>query len=186
MSRPSLIPEGDQELLDALARGEPQAVATLYQRHGTRMVAFARRYVADRTAAEDIVIGLLGRWLERPPRVRDVERMATFLATSVYHASIDWARSERAERGEYPRGRGTEARSHAAPVVREDLRTPLQIALKKLSNDDRLLLETHYGRALTTEECMESLGISRAAFHQRLHRARVRLAGLMGLEEEKP
>lgn len=157
-------------------------MATLYQRHGARMVAFARRYVPDRSVAEDVVIGLLGRWLERPPRVRDTERLATFLATSVYHASIDWMRQERQERGEPPRGGTRAEQAPAARIATGELRSRLQLALERLSNADRLLLETHYGHALTAEECMELLGISRAAFHQRLHRARVRLAGLITLE----
>jgi DNA-directed RNA polymerase specialized sigma24 family protein len=48
-----------------------------------------------------------------------------------------------------------------------------------LRDDERLLLEAHYGRALTAEECMSQLGITRAAFHQRVHRARTRLARLL-------
>lgn len=146
------------------------------------MVAFALRYVANRSTAEDVVIGLFGRWLERPPRIQDAERIATFLATSVYHASIDWLRRERAERGERPRHAVPQRETRAAPVPREDLRGRLQPALQGLSSEDRLLLETHYGHALTVEECMELLGVSRAAFHQRLHRARARLAALLGLE----
>jgi len=59
------------------------------------------------------------------------------------------------------------------------MRTRLTAALERLSSSDRLLLETHYGQALTTEECMALLGISRAAFHQRLHRSRTRLARLL-------
>jgi RNA polymerase sigma-70 factor, ECF subfamily len=185
LSRPPLISESDEQLLHALGRGEPEAVATLYQRHGARMVAFARRYVPDRSVAEDVVIGLLGRWLERPPRVRDAERLATFLATSVYHASVDWIRRERAERGEQPRVETRGERAPAARMATGELRSRLQLALERLSSDDRLLLETHYGHALTTEECMELLGISRAAFHQRLHRARVRVAELIGPPGEK-
>ena len=172
--------------MDAVARGEPQAMATLYQRHGVRMVAFAQRYVTDRSAAEDIVIGLLGRWLERPPRVRDAERLGTFLATSVYHAAIEWVRRERAQRGERPRGGDVASPPGASLGHIKDVRARLDVALPRLSDDDRLLLESHYGHALTTEECMEMLGISRAAFHQRLHRARERLAAHMGLEGEKP
>src|SRR4029077_19280441 len=59
LNPPSLRPESDSELLLALSHGTPQAVAELYQRHGPRMVAFARRYVDDHGAAEDIVVGLL-------------------------------------------------------------------------------------------------------------------------------
>jgi RNA polymerase sigma factor (sigma-70 family) len=146
------------------------------------MVAFARRHVGDRSTAEDVVIALIGRWLERPPRVRDADRIATFLATSVYHASIDWMRRERAEQGQRPRGEEERASSPAMAMPGDHLRARLSAALDRISKGDRVLLETHYGQALTTEECMELLGISRAAFHQRLHRARSRLASLLGLE----
>jgi len=170
-------PESEQDLLDALARGEAQAIATLYQRHGARMVAFARRYVRHPAAAEDVVISLLGRWLERPPQVRDAERMSAFLATSVYHAAIDWIRRERAEQGQPPRAGSAE--QPQAHVDRVDRRAALAAALAKLAPSERVLLETHYGRALSTDECIEQLGISRAAFHQRLHRARLHLAELL-------
>lgn len=145
------------------------------------MIAFAQRYVKDRGAAEDVVIGLLGRWLERPPRVREVERMNAFLSTSVYHAAVDWIRRERAEQGRPPRLRVDEP-APRTPVPREDMHSRLSAALERLTTDERLLLESHYGHALTTEDCMEMLGISRAAFHQRLHRARVHLAALMAAE----
>ena len=170
----------DHELLLALARGETQAVAALYQRHGARMVAFARRYVKAEGAAEDVVAGLIGRWLERPPRPREAERLTAFLATSVYHAAIDWTRRERAQSGRPPQDPQPEEGPDRAPrIARVDMRSRLAPALEKLSADDRTLLESHYGHALTTEECMELLGITRAAFHQRLHRARERLAELM-------
>src|SRR4029077_21242096 len=136
------------------------------------------RYVRDSAAAEDVVIGLLGRWLERPPQVRDTERISAFLATSVYHAAVDWIRRERAERGQRPRG-GSAELPPRAHVDRVDMRSRLGAAMAKLSPPHRLLLETHDGRALPTEECMEQLGISRAAFHQRLHRARSHLAELL-------
>jgi len=179
----STAPESEQDLLDALARGETQAIATLYMRHGGRMVAFASRYVRNPTAAEDVVIGLLGRWLERPPHVRDAERMSAFLATSVYHAAIDWIRRERAEQGQPPRA-GSAEQPPRAHDDRVNLRSRLAIALAKMSPRERLLLETHYGHALTTEECIEQLGISRAAFHQRLHRARSHLAELLEAEND--
>jgi hypothetical protein len=36
-----MAPESEQDLLDALARGEAQAIGALYVRHGARMIAFA-------------------------------------------------------------------------------------------------------------------------------------------------
>lgn len=171
----------DQEILHALGRGEPAGIAALYQLHGARMIAFARRYVIAEGPAEDIVAGLLGRWLEHPPRVRDADRLAGFLATSVYHAAVDWMRRERAEQGQPPRAPDPSVGRRAAPrVALEEMRTRLAAALERLSDAERTLLEGHYGRAMTADECMEILAISRPAFHQRLHRARQHLAELLG------
>jgi RNA polymerase sigma factor (sigma-70 family) len=156
------------------------------------MIAFARRYV-NPGIAEDVVAGLVQRWLERPPAVRDSDRLAAFLATSVYHASIDWIRRDRAEQGRPPRhdleGESRDHR-HAVSVaeIADDrtggLQDQLRFALDQMSHSDRLLLEVHYGQALTPEECMALLQISRPAFHQRLHRARVRLARLLASPDD--
>jgi RNA polymerase sigma-70 factor, ECF subfamily len=177
----------DEELLQALSRGDPGSLALLYRRHGGRMVGFARRFVGSQGSAEDVVVDLMRRWLERPPHVRKAERLTAFLASSVYHAAVDWIREDRAAQGRPPRAdAGSATREQAATYPsrkRESLRRRLSNALGLLSNEDRTLLETHYGQALTSDECMALLQISRGAFHQRLHRARSRLARLLEAED---
>lgn len=180
------VPVADGDLLRGLADGGPDAVARLFERYGSKMVAVARRYVGDE--ADDVVDDLMQRWLEQPPRPREAGRIASFLAVSVYHASIDWIRRERAAQGQAPR---PPARSDSTPATasavaalpnvesRQVLEAKLAAALHHLPSSDRLLLESHYGHALTAGECMGLLGISRDAFHQRLHRARARLLSLL-------
>src|SRR5260370_37361503 len=119
------------------------------------MIACARSYVRHEGTAEDIVGGLLGKWLERPPQVAEAQRMVAFLATSVYHAAIDWIRRERAEQGQPPRGEPIAASADgrvSGPLAEssieaspEDLRSRLAGALGRLSTRGRLLLQTHYG-----------------------------------------
>jgi RNA polymerase sigma-70 factor (ECF subfamily) len=187
------VPDSDDGLLAALGRGEPDAVARLYERHRPKMIAFAGRYVADRGTAEDVVAGLVQRWLERPPTVRESDRFVAFLATSVYHAAIDWVRRDRAQQGQPPRhdAGSVDDRRRKASIGQEALGTrpgslqdQLRTALELMSDADRLLLEVHYGQALTPEECMSLLQITRPAFHQRLHRARTRLARLLAESDQ--
>ena len=178
-------PVADGDLLRALADGEPEAVARLFERYGSKMIAFARRYVGDE--ADDVVDDLIQRWLEQPPRPREPGRMTSFLAVSVYHASIDWIRRERKAQGQAPRPGGAPSEPPAASAAtraasadsRKALEARLIAALERLSSSDRLLLESHYGHALTADECTTLLGITHQAFHQRLHRARTRLLGLL-------
>jgi RNA polymerase sigma-70 factor, ECF subfamily len=179
----------DQLVLQRMAEGDPDAVAAVYRRHGARMVAFAKRYVGDLGAAEDVVIGLIGRWLERPPRTQTVEHVSGFLAASVYHAAIDWLRRERTEQGRPPRHDPSPSHLGTVPVAEVDsatsraaMRARLAAAMEQMRDDERLLLEAHYGRALTVDECISQLGITRAAFYQRVHRARERLARLLEAE----
>jgi RNA polymerase sigma factor (sigma-70 family) len=179
------VPVADGDLLLALADGEPEAVARLFERYGSKMIAFARRYVGDE--ADDVVNDLMRRWLEHPPRPREAGRITSFLAVSVYHAAIDWIRRERAAQGQDPRAGGAPSESPrtssagaaSTAETRPALEARLTAALEHLSSSDRLLLESHYGQALTADECMALLGITRPAFHQRLHRARTRLLGLL-------
>jgi RNA polymerase sigma factor (sigma-70 family) len=190
---PASTSDNDDALLRALGEADVHAVALLYQRHGAKMTSFARRYVNDQGSAEDIVADLLGRWLERPPVVHDAERVAAFLARSVYHAAIDWIRRERASQGRPPRAEKPVVvadRRLSGPISdpgaersKETLRSRLAGALDQLSVADRLLLEGHYAQALTPSESMRLLGINRAAFDQRLHRARMRLAHLLAIDE---
>lgn len=178
-------PVADGDLLRALADGEPEAVARLFERYGSKMIAFARRYVGNE--ADDVVDELIHRWLEQPPRPREPGRITSFLAVSVYHAAIDWIRRERAAQGQLPRAGAVLSEPPKTPAImptittdsRKALEVKLAAALQRLSGSDRLLLESHYGHALTADECMALLGISRPAFHQRLHRARSRLLGLL-------
>jgi RNA polymerase sigma factor (sigma-70 family) len=189
----STVSDDDDVLLRELSEGSVHAVALLYQRYGARMTSFARRYVSDSGSAEDVVAELLGRWLERPPAVRDAERVTAFLARSVYHAAVDWIRRERTAHGRPPRSDVAVARQDrrlTGPIgrpgdehSREALRRRLGIALDQLSPPDRLLLEGHYAQALTPAESMHLLGINQEAFDQRLHRARVRLARLLSADE---
>ncbi len=181
----------ERELWDSLVRGEPEAVALLFRQHASRMIGFARRYVADPATAEDVVGDLFERWLRRPPPVREHERLSAFLATSVHNASVDWIRRERAAQGVPPRGDWAETqpdRRHKQDWGVEpggDLQARLAVALDQMSDSDRLLLETHYGHALSPEECASLMHISRDAFHQRLHRARVRLSELLNAAGER-
>ena len=190
---PSASVSDDNKLLRALGEGEVHALALVYQRHGAQMVSFARRYVKDEGSAEDVVAELFGRWLERPPKVRDAERIAAFLASSVYHAAIDWIRRGRVAHGRPPRSEASvvlQASRLKGPISdpgrelsRETLRSRLASALDQLSQADRLLLEGHYAQTLTPTESMKLLGINRAAFDQRLHRARMRLAQRLTVDE---
>ena len=189
MSSVSDTSDSDSQLLVSLSRGDPEAVANLFLHYGPRMVGFAQRYVGARETAEDVVGDLLERWLHNPPSVRGQEHLRGFLATSVYHAAVDLIRRDRAAQGKPPRSADF-APLHD-PLRRQPfvdsrpefppggLLTRLPAALDQLSHSDRLLLETYYGQALSPEECMSMLRIGRAAFHQRLHRARMRLARLL-------
>ena len=49
------VKRSDDDLIAAIACGDPQAMRLLYERHSLRVYRFACRLLSDRTAAEDVV-----------------------------------------------------------------------------------------------------------------------------------
>jgi RNA polymerase sigma-70 factor (ECF subfamily) len=90
----------DAALVLAVARGDDNALATIYRRHADTCYALARRVVNDRTLAEEVVQELFVRLWRQPERF-DPERgsLRSFLLAQVHGRSVDLLRSEVARRG---------------------------------------------------------------------------------------
>src|SRR6202050_5643773 len=85
----------DVALVDALARRDQDAMATLYQRHAKAIFDYARCTVGQRTVAEDVVQDVFVQLWKQPERFDPARgNMRSYLLTLAHGRSIDLARSE--------------------------------------------------------------------------------------------
>jgi RNA polymerase sigma-70 factor (ECF subfamily) len=139
---------GDAQLVRAVARGDDQALATIYRRHADTCFALARRVLNDRTLAEEIVQELFVRLWREPERF-DATRgsLRSFLLAQVHGRSVDLLRAEVARRGREERD------ALRAPVSNDDLERAVldlteaeavRTALANLSEGERTAIELAY------------------------------------------
>jgi RNA polymerase sigma factor (sigma-70 family) len=171
----------DESLLEAVARGDEDALATLYDRYGRVAYGLAFRVLRDRALAEDAVQeAFLQVWRSagqfRPERAK----AGTWLLTFVHRRAVDLVRREERRRTEpeeaapVPVGPGAdedaEARSKRA-IVRD--------ALRRLPPEQREALELAYYGGYTQSELAERLGQPVGTIKSRMFTGLTRLRGLL-------
>lgn len=87
----------DAELAARLVEGDAHALAEVYRRHGSRVIAVADAVLRDRAAAEDVCHDVFVRFSRHPQRF-DSGRgsLVTYLVVVAHGRALDRLRSERA------------------------------------------------------------------------------------------
>jgi RNA polymerase sigma-70 factor, ECF subfamily len=159
----------------ATPSGERERFAALYEAHGSAVLAYARRRVAEE--AEDVLAEtFLVAWRRR-------REVPTDALPWLYAVAGNLVRNRhRADR----RRVALHARIAAQPSIAEDPPDPkLREALAQLKPTDREALLLTAWEDLPPERAARAAGCSRATFYVRLHRARGRLADALARIEEQ-
>ena len=138
----------DAELGGAVSTGDEAALAELYGRHGGPCLALARRILADRVLAEEIVQEVFLRLWRAPDRF-DPERgsMRSFLFAQVHGRAVDLVRAETARRAREQRD------AFRSPTIDDDLERAvadlaeaetIRRAVGSLSEGERSAIELAY------------------------------------------
>jgi RNA polymerase sigma-70 factor (sigma-E family) len=149
-------------------------VALLFEQEGQRLVALARFFTDDRTAAEDLVQEAFIRLARNAHRIQDDTKAAQYLRSIVVNLARDHNR------------RGLVSLRHRPPAVpdepsaeetasREESRREVVAALRSLPHRQRECLALRYYLELPVEEIAEALGVSANSVKTHLKR------GLRGL-----
>jgi RNA polymerase sigma-70 factor (ECF subfamily) len=140
------LDESDTRLAVGLREHSPAALAEVYRRHGSAVVAHAGR-IAQPAAAEDVAQEVfLALW--RDPARFEPSRgsLRTYLLALVHHRSIDMYRSEESRRRRQDRFSSTpEAPSSIDDnVVAADQAAQVRASLDDLPPDQRLAIDLAY------------------------------------------
>jgi RNA polymerase sigma-70 factor, ECF subfamily len=153
----------DVQLVEEIARGEPHALTTLYDRYRTMAYSLAFRVTGDTSLAEDVVQeAFLGLWRNagRYSSVRASVR--TWLLAIVHHRAIDALRRRRAT-SQLPDGDAVPPMSLVMPDVWPEVagrldREQVRRALEAISQPQREAIALAYYGGLTQQEIATRTG----------------------------
>jgi RNA polymerase sigma-70 factor, ECF subfamily len=153
----------DAQLVEEIARGEPNALTTLYDRYRTMAYSLAFRVTGDTSLAEDVVQeAFLGLWRNagRYSSVRASVR--TWLLAIVHHRAIDALRRRRAT-SQLPDGDAVPPMSLVMPDIWPEVagrldREQVRRALEAISQPQREAIALAYYGGLTQQEIATRTG----------------------------
>ena len=168
----------DAALVMAMANGDREALATLYERHGGILLGLALRIVRERREAEDLLHDV---FLEAWRSAKDFDpkrgRVRTWLAIRMRSRALDHQKSARVARnaGEV----GLELVPDDAARVTPD-HARVRAALGGLAPEQRRVLELAYFEGLSCSEIAARIAIPVGTVKSRLAAAPTRLRDSLG------
>jgi RNA polymerase sigma factor (sigma-70 family) len=189
-------PLDDATLVERLAAGDSDALAALYDRHGSACYGLARKITVNDTLAEDAVQeAFLGMWRTPAAYQRGRGTVRTWLLGLTHHKAVDLVRRETAQQ--------RRQHAHAAqqaldpPPAPDDPATAawqgvraaeVRSALGDLPDAQREALALAYFGGYTQTEIAKLTGVPLGTVKTRtltaMRRLRTRLAPLAALPEE--
>jgi RNA polymerase sigma factor (sigma-70 family) len=174
----------DEELLEAIAGGDDDALGALYDRFGRIAYRLAYRVLQDQALAEDAVQeAFLAIWRSADSYRRERAKPGTWILTLVHRRAVDLVRREDRRRAD-PLEEAPEAA--AGPVADEidlrERRATVQAALAQLPDDQRQALELAYYGGYSQSELAERLGVPLGTIKSRMFTGLSRLRELVPQE----
>jgi RNA polymerase sigma factor (sigma-70 family) len=171
----------DEQVLEAVGRGDDDALGVLYDRFGRLAYRLAFRILRDRALAEDAVQeAFLAVWRSADAYKRERAKPSTWILTVVHRRAVDLVRREQIRRGE-PLEVAPEPSVGAVDedAVLRDRRAAVQAALTELPGEQRQALELAYYGGLTQSELAERLGVPLGTVKSRMFAGLGRLRELL-------
>ncbi len=168
--------KSDEVLVAACLRGETRAFAELGKGYARRLYAICLAIVDNAADAEDLTQETLVRGFTELASLKDHTRFGPWIAAIAGNLSRDLLRKRMNEKGPL-------AHEMDCPNVESERLMDLRRALRELPEQHRIPLLLYYLDGHSTESVAATLGISTAAVHQRLSRARRELRSLIESKE---
>ena len=185
----------ERVLLSRLRRGEPDAFEELVRLHQDRLYDFCVRMLGDREEASDLVQDIFVSAHQHLGRFREDARLSTWLYRIGKNHCINRlkylqrrGRGRSEAYGEQSEGALADALGSppgpdaALESAREQAR--VQWAISQLEPDARMLVALRDIEGLSYEEIVDITELPLGTVKSRLHRAREKLANLLGRVEE--
>lgn len=171
-----MVEDGDAPLLEGCRRGDGESFRQLYASYSAKVYGFARRFLGDEQHAEDVTQEVFLRVFRKLCDFRGDARFSTWLFRVTLNSCKNKRRSlERAQRFEPERFRRLRPELEDPPERLLDdrlLQRRIDLALGRLSEEQRSLLLLKGVNELSYREIGELFGQSENQIRGRLYRAR--------------
>ncbi|HET6963435.1 MAG TPA: sigma-70 family RNA polymerase sigma factor [Acidimicrobiales bacterium] len=170
----------DCVLLARLAAGDDDALAEVYDRYAPLVFGVAKRVVANRSVAEDVVQEVFTALWRNPERF-DPERgsLRAYLGVQAHRRAVDAVRSDTRRRAReencelmQPRAQGCVSDRMDAVTVAEVVRQ----AIARLPEGQRQAVELAYWSGRPQREVADVLGVPEGTVKSRMRLAQAKLA----------
>jgi RNA polymerase sigma-70 factor, ECF subfamily len=161
----------DARLMAAMAGGDQQALAQLYDRHAGALLGLGVRMLKDRAAAEDLVHDvLLEAWRKAAAYEPERGTVRTWLMLRTRSRAVDRLRSAQHRREVSSESHPVAARpapQSSDPSLRPD-HTRVRVALHELPTDQRHVVELSYLQGMSSSEIARHLKIPMGTVKSRM------------------
>jgi len=182
--KPEREPQLDVELLHAVARGDEEALARLYDQYRVILFSMLVRILKSREEAEDVLQEV---FLQVWKRAKDFDtergRPFTWLVTLTRSRAIDRIRQLGARQrlaDSAAQNPANEASDAATDTLHSEQREIVTRALAELPEEQRRTLNLAYYEGLTQSEIAEQLGTPLGTVKTRMRTGMIKLRELLG------
>jgi len=175
--------ETELDLVERCRRGELGAFETLYRQHSGRLFSLAVRMLGNPADAEDLLQEIFLSAHRKLESFRGESALGTWLYRLATNQILDHVRSRAARTGQMTDGLDdatllADASGHRL-ADRAIARGDLERALAELPEGCRAAFVLHDVEGLEHKEVSEVLGIAEGTSKSQVHKARLRLRGLL-------
>lgn len=165
LTPPDLTSSTDAELLEAMARGEQEALSELYDRFASNLLALATRVLRNSADAEEVLQEVFIHAWHRADRY-DSSRssVSTWLVLIARSRAIDRLRSRKVQDRTTAAMQQENSHNHTSPqgvgnVLDHERRRRVRREMRNLPPEQRQVLELAFYGGMTQSEISESTGI---------------------------
>lgn len=177
-------PESDDALMEKFCRGDERAFGVLYDRYAPKLEIFLRRFVQDRTLAEDLLQTTFLSFVRARGRYVPTVGVRAWIFAIAANAGRDALR-RRGTRREDALGPGVgDLASEGPPASDPALARAIENALGQLTAEQREAVLLHKMHDLSFPEVALAMGTSVGAAKVRAHRGYQRLKALLAPWED--
>jgi RNA polymerase sigma-70 factor (family 1) len=168
----TLASYSEPELLHAIASGDKDAFAVIYQQHFAAAYHFAKRFVTDTQTAEDITTEAFVKLWERFSQFSSLSGIKSFLFTSIKNACINHARSaKRTTKRESEFTYLLNGHDEPQENITGEVYQHIYNEIEKLPSQEKRVFKMAYLEGLSNEAIAQELGINNQSVRNHKTRA---------------